>query len=111
MPNYFTDDPKIFEGLITGQDKAIVVGWENGCEPCDMLLDKVGAAEEELGCPVFVVDADSCPKITERLKFQGFPETIVFSKGEEVKRIEPGDTLEDTFEELKKAVSPPGSSL
>ncbi len=92
MPNYFTDNPKIFEGLLTAMDKAVVVGWENGCEPCDMLLDKVGASEEELGCPVFVVDADSC------------------SKGEEVKRIEPGDTLEDTFEELKKAVKAPGSS-
>lgn len=104
MPNYFTDDPEIFEGLVGGQEKAVVIAWEHGCEPCDMWIDKVGQAEEELGCPVFVVDADSCPKIAERLKFQGFPETIVFEKGEEAKRLEPADTLDDSFEELKKAV-------
>jgi len=106
MPNYFTDDPQIFSGLVHGQGKAIVIGWEHGCEPCDMWLDKVGAAEEELGCPVFIVDADSCPKIAKELQFRGFPETIIFDKGKEVQRIEPADTLDESFEELKKSVKP-----
>lgn len=105
MPNYFTDDPDIFANLVASQPKAVVIGFQHGCEPCDMWMEQVGANEEELNTPVFIVDSDTCPKIAESLRFQGFPETIVFKEGKEVKRLEPADTLPESYEELKQAVT------
>ena len=103
-PNYFTDDPDIFAALVASLEKCIVIGSQHGCETCDMWTEKLGESEEELGVPVFVVDADTCPKIAAAVKFQGFPETIIFENGVEVERLEPADTLPDSFEELKQAV-------
>jgi hypothetical protein len=92
MPNVSTCDTDFIRDTISKSDKAIAIAWSKSAE-MNELVEKVSELESS-GIPVFVLDCDSCGKVSDDFKVKP-GETIIFQKGKEVGRVTPTGSPED----------------
>lgn len=87
---------KNFDSIINNHDTVLVEFYAQWCGPCKLQGNILSAFEEKYPnrFTVAKLDIDDEPSIAQRYGIAAVPTTIVFSKGEPVKRAQGVQTVE-----------------
>ena len=87
---------KEFKELVSGV--AIVQFGATWCGPCKALTNLIEANEDKLLNPVYKIDIDQAPALTQALNIRSVPTMVRFEGSAEIKRVVGNQNLESLIE-------------